>query len=93
MCACVDVCVNICVFGINTENKHYHLKLPVGVHEAYNRIGLPEIQYVNPLRASALHTLILLSCFSATSVLREAHKEQGEKKRGHFKDSEACTVL
>lgn len=57
------------------------LKLPVGVHEAYNGIGLPEIQYVNPLRASALHILVSLSCFCATSALRETDKEQ-EKKIG-----------
>lgn len=32
------------------------LKLPMGVHGAYNRIDLPEIQYVNPLRANATHS-------------------------------------
>lgn len=42
-------------------------------------MGLPEIQYVNPLRASALHTLISLSCFYATSALRETDRELGKK--------------
>lgn len=48
----------VSVFGINTENKHYHLtaEAPNGSPEAYNRIGLPEIQYVNPLRANARYS-------------------------------------
>lgn len=42
-------------------------------------MGLPEIQYVNPLRASMLHVLISLSGFCA---LREADKDLGEKRIG-----------
>lgn len=78
---CVHKSVRVCVYLALTVKTSIiiWLKLPVGVHEAYKRMGLPEIQYANPLRARMLRVLILLSVFCATSALREADKELEKK--------------
>lgn len=91
---CVHKSVRVCVYLALTAKTSIiiWLKLPVGVHEAYKRMGLPEIQYANPLRARMLRVLILLSVFCATSALREADKEL-EKNNGNFKDSKVGAVL
>ena len=77
LCVYVSVCL---VLAMKTSIVIW-LKLPLGVHEAHNGTGLPEIQYVNPLRASAQHILVSLSCFCATSALRETDKELEKNNR------------
>lgn len=48
----------------------------MGVHEAYNRMGLPEIQYVNPLRANTTHSYNaeLFLCYISFETDKELEK-------------------
>lgn len=88
-CGCsVYVCLCVCLALTLKTSIIIWLRLPMGVYEAYNRMGLPEIQYVNPL--STTHTHLTLSCFFATSALRWIRSWEN---MGNFKDSKVCGAL